>query len=131
MDLFDFNDNEEKAKPLAERMRAATLDDFVGQKHIVAEGSLLRKTMANPVVEREGGGTFTGRIVPIYPLTAGVSQTILMRSVAQGLAACRDQLLLEDGKIQFIVIVPPIIILLRVFFRRIAQLLGEIPMQPE
>ena len=57
-----------------------------------AEGSLLRKTMANPVVEREGGGTFTGRIVPIYPLTAGVSQTILMRSVAQGLAACRDQL---------------------------------------
>ena len=57
-----------------------------------AEGSLLRKTMANPVVEREGGRTFTGRIVPIYPLTAGVSQTILMRSVAQGLAACRDQL---------------------------------------
>ena len=57
-----------------------------------AEGSLLRKTMVNPVVEREGGGTFTGRIVPIYPLTAGVSQTILMRSVAQGLAACRDQL---------------------------------------
>mgnify|MGYP001771366434 FL=1 len=35
MDLFDFNDNEEKAKPLAERMRATTLDDFVGQKHIV------------------------------------------------------------------------------------------------
>ena len=46
MDLFDFNDNEEKAKPLAERMRASTLDDFVGQRHIVAEGSLLRRAIS-------------------------------------------------------------------------------------
>ena len=40
MDLFDFNRNEETAKPLAERMRANTLEEFIGQKHIVAEGSL-------------------------------------------------------------------------------------------
>ena len=59
-----------------------------------AEGNLLRRTMVNPVVEREDRGELTGRIVPVYPLTAGVSQTVLMRSVAQGLAACRD--LLED-----------------------------------
>ena len=43
--LFDWNGNEEKAKPLAERMRANTLDDFVGQSHIVAEGSLLRRAV--------------------------------------------------------------------------------------
>ena len=43
MDLFDFNKNEETAKPLAERMRANSLDEFIGQKHIVAEGSLLRQ----------------------------------------------------------------------------------------
>jgi len=55
-----------------------------------AEGSLLRKTMANPIVEREGRGEFTGRIVPIYPLTAGVSQLILSRSIRQGLDACAD-----------------------------------------
>ena len=55
-----------------------------------AEGNLLRKTMASPIVEREGRGEFTGRIVPIYPLTAGVSQLILSRSIRQGLDACAD-----------------------------------------
>jgi len=38
VDLFDLNGNEESAKPLAERMRANNLNDFIGQKHIVAEG---------------------------------------------------------------------------------------------
>ena len=55
-----------------------------------AEGSLLRKTMASPVVEPEGRREVTGRIVPIYPLTAGVSQLILSRSIRQGLDACAD-----------------------------------------
>ena len=55
-----------------------------------AEGSLLRKTMASPVVEPEGRCETTGRIVPIYPLAAGVSQLILSRSIRQGLDACVD-----------------------------------------
>ena len=55
-----------------------------------AEGSLLRHQMANPVVEPEGRREVTGRIVPIYPLTAGVSQLILSRSIRQGLTACAD-----------------------------------------
>ena len=55
-----------------------------------AEGNLLRKTMAGPIVEQEGRGEFTGRIVPIYPLTAGVSQLVLSRSIRQGLDACTD-----------------------------------------
>lgn len=45
MDLFDFTNREEDAKPLAERMRANTLDDFIGQKHIVGENSLLRRAI--------------------------------------------------------------------------------------
>ena len=53
-----------------------------------AEGNLLRKTMASPIVEAEGRREFTGRIVPVYPLTAGVSQLILSRSIRQGLDAC-------------------------------------------
>lgn len=53
-----------------------------------AEGNLLRRTMASPIVEQEGRGEFTGRIVPIYPLTAGVSQLILSRSIRQGLEEC-------------------------------------------
>ena len=31
------------AQPLAERMRPMTLDDFIGQKHLVGEGAVLRK----------------------------------------------------------------------------------------
>ncbi len=57
MDLFDFNGNEEKAKPLAERMRASTVKDFVGQSHIVAEGSLLRRAIA---LDRLGSCIFWG-----------------------------------------------------------------------
>ena len=55
-----------------------------------AEGNLLRRRMANPIVEPEGRREATGRIVPIYPLTAGVSQLILSRSIRQGLDACGD-----------------------------------------
>ena len=57
MDLFDFNDNEEKAKPLAERMRANSMEEFVGQKHLVAEGSLLRRAIA---LDRLGSCIFWG-----------------------------------------------------------------------
>ena len=57
MDLFDFNRNEETAKPLAERMRANTLDEFIGQQHIVAEGSLLRRAIA---IDRLGSCIFWG-----------------------------------------------------------------------
>ena len=54
------------------------------------EGNLLRKQMASPVVELEGKQEVTGRIVPIYPLTAGVSQLVLSRSIRQGLDAIGD-----------------------------------------
>lgn len=57
MDLFDFNENEKSAKPLAERMRANRLDEFIGQKHIVAEGSLLRRAIAT---DRLGSCIFWG-----------------------------------------------------------------------
>ena len=57
MDLFDFNGNEEGAKPLAERMRANNLNEFVGQRHIVAEGSLLRRAI---LADRLGSCIFWG-----------------------------------------------------------------------
>ncbi len=57
MDLFDLNGNEEGAKPLAERMRANNLNEFVGQKHLVAEGSLLRRAI---LADRLGSCIFWG-----------------------------------------------------------------------
>ncbi len=43
MNLFDIIQKDNA--PLAERMRPATLDDFVGQSHIVGKNSLLRRAI--------------------------------------------------------------------------------------
>ncbi|MCL2368679.1 MAG: ATP-dependent DNA helicase RecG [Oscillospiraceae bacterium] len=54
-------------------------------------GTLLSPAMQNPVMEREmDAGRLTGRIVPIYRLTQGVSQGLLSNAVTQGLAACGE-----------------------------------------
>lgn len=47
MDLFheQRRDNRRRVEPLAARMRPRTLDEFVGQQHIVGEEKLLRRTL--------------------------------------------------------------------------------------
>ena len=40
-------EHENTNQPLASRLRPATLDEFVGQKHLVGEGRLLRKLIEN------------------------------------------------------------------------------------
>ena len=57
-----------------------------------AEGTPRRPQMTNPLFEREGAHQLTGRIMPIYPLTAGISQSMLYKAIEQGLAACVDEL---------------------------------------
>ncbi|NLU23228.1 MAG: ATP-dependent DNA helicase RecG [Clostridiales bacterium] len=54
------------------------------------EGDLLRRSMANPLIEKEGQQQLTGHIMPLYPLTAGVSQLLLTKAIRQGLDAIRD-----------------------------------------
>lgn len=46
-------------------------------------GKALRRQMTNPLFEKEGQGRLTGGIMPIYPLTAGISQTLLSKLSAQ------------------------------------------------
>ena len=43
-----------------------------------------------PLVEREGQQLLTGRIMPIYHLTAGLNQSTVARAVRQGLDECGD-----------------------------------------
>jgi len=51
-----------------------------------------RRTMANPICEREGSGKgVTGRIVPVYPMTAGINQRTILSAVRQGLDECGAQ----------------------------------------
>ena len=73
---------------MRDHIRAGEHYTFFGKAEV--QGS--RRTMVNPLVERENSRTMTGRIMPVYPLTAGISQLTMTRSVEQGLAACRDLL---------------------------------------
>ena len=41
--LGDINLGRTMAQPLAERMRPKTLDEYIGQKHLVGEGAVLRR----------------------------------------------------------------------------------------
>ena len=49
--------------------------------------------MTNPVIEREGTvGGVTGRIVPVYRLTTGLSQKLIISAVRQALDASAAEL---------------------------------------
>lgn len=64
------------SQPLAERMRPKTLDDYIGQKHLVGEGAVLRKMI-------EGGR------VPSFILWGppGVGKTTLAQIISNKLEA--------------------------------------------
>lgn len=55
MDLFEAN--RLKSAPLPERMRCESLDDFLGQEHLVGQGSLLRRAIK---ADRLGSCIFFG-----------------------------------------------------------------------
>ena len=58
-----------------------------------AGGNLLRKTFTNPVFEREDrAGTVTGRILPLYRLTHGISNKLVVSAMECALNACGDML---------------------------------------
>lgn len=57
MDLFDLANENKKTVPLAERMRARTLSEFLGQEHIVSETGLLRRAIK---MDRLGSCIFWG-----------------------------------------------------------------------
>ena len=53
----------------------------------VVEEQGRRRTMVNPIFEPESRRSFTGRIMPIYPLTAGISNHMLAGLTRQALDA--------------------------------------------
>ena len=57
MDLLDLANNNKKSVPLAERMRARNLSEFIGQSHVVSENSLLRRAIK---LDRLGSCIFWG-----------------------------------------------------------------------
>ena len=73
MSLFDESEsaNRSRAQPLAARMRPVTLDEFVGQRHFLGEGKLLRRLLA---ADRLGSVIFYG--------PPGTGKTTLARLLA-------------------------------------------------
>ncbi len=56
-------------------------------------GDYLGYQMTNPVVEKtDEPGVATRRIMPVYSLTAGISNKLISRSVTQALEACRGSI---------------------------------------
>ena len=56
-------------------------------------GDYIGYQMTNPVFEPvEKAGVLTRRIMPVYPLTAGVNNNLIARSVQQALEACLEEL---------------------------------------
>ncbi len=56
-------------------------------------GTAQRLTLINPLFEPEAAaGRVTGRIMPVYRLSSGISQKLIADAVRSGLAACGDKL---------------------------------------
>ena len=67
-------EHENTNQPLASRLRPTTLDEFVGQKHLVGEGRLLRKLIENDNISSI-----------IFWGNPGIGKTTLARSIASAL----------------------------------------------
>jgi len=68
-------------------LRPGTTYIFYG----TAEGAGARRRMTNPVFEPETAAKLTGGILPIYPLTAGISNNLLLGLTRRAVEHCREQ----------------------------------------
>jgi putative ATPase len=95
MSLFDATEaaNRRSAQPLAVRMRPATLEEFVGQRHFLGEGKLLRRLLA---ADRLGSVIFygppgTGKTTLAHLLAqASRSQFVQLSAVTSGVKDVRQ-----------------------------------------
>ena len=88
-------------QPLAERLRPKTLDDYIGQKHLVGPGAILRKMIDAGRISSfilqgppEVGKTTLAQIIankletPFYTLSAVTSRR---QRCARMIRACQEQ----------------------------------------
>lgn len=65
-------------------LRVGETYTFYGKADVIGR----RRTMTNPICERGNQAKYTGRIVPVYRTTAGVSQKNLMDAAELALSGC-------------------------------------------
>ncbi|NLF09045.1 MAG: AAA family ATPase, partial [Pirellulaceae bacterium] len=104
MSLFDASEskNRESAQPLAARMRPATLDEFVGQRHFLGSGKLLTRLLA---ADRLGSVIFygppgTGKTT-LARLLAGATKSHFhqISAVASGVKELREVIAEADDRL--------------------------------
>ena len=96
-----FRSNVKNGAPLADRMRPRTLDEFVGQKHIVGEGKLLRRAILSDRLQSTiffgPPGTGKTTLASIIATSTGAAFQKL-NAVSSGVKELRDGAMkLSDG----------------------------------
>src|SRR6185503_17302196 len=88
-----FHASVDRAQPLAARMRPATLDEFVGQEHILARGKPLRDAIENGTIGSVilwgppgTGKTTLGRLIAAYT----DREFVAFSSVTEGVPRIRE-----------------------------------------
>ena len=72
MEQLSLFDNRERTAPLASRLRPDNLDDYVGQKHLIGEGKILRRLIEDDQISSM-----------IFWGPPGVGKTTLARIIAE------------------------------------------------
>lgn len=94
MDLFDFTGNESREHvPLAEKLRPRNLDEFIGQKHILDKGKVLRNLIEADKVSSMilQGPPSTGKTSLAYIISLMTrSEFMKLNAVSLGINDLRD-----------------------------------------
>jgi putative ATPase len=89
MDMFDYLDNSKRHSPLADRMRPAKIEEFIGQGHLIYEGSLLLRAIKS---DNLGSCIFFGPPGTGKSTLAGIiakstnSNSVYLNAVSSGVA---------------------------------------------